>query len=49
MSVYNRFAGHFREGSGQVEIEMSVYVPPDQNVNKAGTSNTASSKGILKH
>ena len=44
MSVYNRFAGHCRNGGGPVEIEMSAYVPADQNVNKAGqSSNTNSS------
>ena len=44
MSVYNRFAGHCRDGGGPVEIEMSAYIPADQNVNKAGpSSNTTTS------
>lgn len=44
MSVYNRFAGHCRNDGGPVEIEMSAYVPADQNINKAGpSSNTTSS------
>ncbi|XP_066911070.1 pecanex-like protein 1 isoform X2 [Clytia hemisphaerica] len=46
MAVYNRFAGHCRNGGNPVEIEMSVYVPAEQNVNKAEPSNPSTSMKV---